>query len=59
MLIPVCGYISSYTGDVLGDCWRIVQERFPAMRGSVRHPYPSIGMLTYGRVGRYAVIYLC
>lgn len=55
VLIPLCGYISSYTGDVLGQCWAIVQQRFPAMRGDIRYPYPAIGMLTFGRVGRLVI----
>ena len=52
VLVLFCGYICSYTGEVLGECWSIVQDRFPAMRGPVRYPYPAIGMLTYGKVGR-------
>lgn len=55
VLIAVCGFICSYTGEVLSECWTIVQDRFPRMRGPVRYPYPAIGMLTFGRVGRVLI----
>ncbi|XP_076458232.1 uncharacterized protein LOC143291966 [Babylonia areolata] len=53
VVLVLCGMGASYTGEVLGECWDMVQERFPAMRGPVRYPYPAIGMLTFGRAGRY------
>ncbi|XP_076444879.1 uncharacterized protein LOC143282888 isoform X2 [Babylonia areolata] len=55
VLIPMCGLISSYTGGILGQCWQLLQQRYPDMRGPVRYPYPAIGMKTFGKPGRIII----
>ncbi|KAL8581783.1 hypothetical protein ACOMHN_043201 [Nucella lapillus] len=55
VLIPVCAFISSYTGGILGQCWLMVQQRYPEMRGHIRYPYPAIGMKTFGGPGRIVI----
>ena len=42
-----------YTGSRLGECWVILQERYPEeFRGIIRDPYPTIGEKTVGKWGR-------
>merc|ERR1712117_354845 len=41
-----------YTGSRLGECWVILQERYPEeFRGIIRDPYPTIGEKTVGKWG--------
>ncbi|XP_041354707.1 amino acid transporter AVT1D-like isoform X2 [Gigantopelta aegis] len=54
-LIVLCCFLSMYTGDILGKCWCLVQERYPEFRGHVRYPYPAMGQITYGKPGRLLV----
>lgn len=56
LLVFVCCFVSAYTGDILGKCWTLTQERRPELRqGSVRYPYPAIGEEAYGKVGRFVL----
>ncbi|XP_041354708.1 amino acid transporter AVT1C-like isoform X3 [Gigantopelta aegis] len=55
-LIVLCCFLSMYTGDILGKCWCLVQERYPEFRGHVRYPYPAMGQITYGKPGRFVGI---
>lgn len=56
LLVFVCCFISAFTGDILGMCWTLTQERRPDLRqGTVRYPYPAIGEEAYGKFGRYKV----
>jgi len=53
ILIFVCCFVSAYTGDILGDCWTMTQDRRPDLRqGCVRYPYSAIGEEAYGKWGR-------
>ena len=53
VLVCFCGFICSYTGEVLSECWTIVRQRYPDMRDrALRRPYPDMGWLTFGRCGR-------
>ncbi|KAH3782640.1 uncharacterized protein LOC127841085 [Dreissena polymorpha] len=53
VLVLVCCFLSAYTGDVLGKCWTLAQERNPGLtQGCIRYPYPAIGELAYGTFGR-------
>ncbi|KAJ8032545.1 Amino acid transporter AVT1D [Holothuria leucospilota] len=45
-----------YTGALLGRCWIILQERFPATyKQQNRYPYPAIAYEAFGTVGRVIV----
>ncbi|PVD28156.1 hypothetical protein C0Q70_10741 [Pomacea canaliculata] len=55
VIIVACAAISAYTGQILGRCWTIVQDRYPSLRGHVRYPYPAMGYITYGTIGRLVV----
>ncbi|XP_067675354.1 uncharacterized protein [Haliotis asinina] len=55
VMLFLCCFISTYTGDVLGTAWCIIQERYEQYRGHIRYPYPAIGEITYGKPGRYLV----
>jgi len=47
-----------YTGSRLGECWVILQERYPEeFRGIIRDPYPTIGEKTVGKWGRYVSVF--
>lgn len=65
VIIVACAAISAYTGQILGRCWTIVQDRYPSLRGHVRYPYPAMGYITYGTIGRYksstplSCVYVC
>ncbi|XP_067675356.1 uncharacterized protein [Haliotis asinina] len=52
VMLFLCCFISTYTGDVLGTAWCIIQERYEQYRGHIRYPYPAIGEITYGKPGR-------
>ncbi|KAK3578876.1 hypothetical protein CHS0354_010236 [Potamilus streckersoni] len=59
ILLMFCACIvSSYTGITLGRTWLIILERYPQYREArVRYPYPLIGEITFGRLGRHLVSY--
>ena len=41
-----------YSGTRLGECWVILEERFPEFKGIIRDPYPTIGEKAAGKLGR-------
>lgn len=43
---------SAFVGIKLGQCWVILEERYPEYRGQVRDPYPSIAEKAAGKIGR-------
>ncbi|GFR87471.1 amino acid transporter [Elysia marginata] len=46
--------VATYAATVLGRCWIIICQRFPEYRYQpVRHPYPLIGQLAFGKPCRY------
>ncbi|XP_023328375.1 amino acid transporter ANT1 isoform X2 [Eurytemora carolleeae] len=47
---------SAFVGIKLGQCWVILEERYPEYRGQVRDPYPSIAEKAAGKIGRFAAI---
>ncbi|KAK3798013.1 hypothetical protein RRG08_034574 [Elysia crispata] len=51
----VCAIASAYTGILLGKCWLMVQARYREYRTNTRYPYPAIGFVTYGKIGRMIV----
>ncbi|RUS91106.1 hypothetical protein EGW08_001131 [Elysia chlorotica] len=51
----VCALASAYTGLLLGKCWLMVQGRYEEYKTNTRYPYPAIGFVTYGKVGRTIV----
>lgn len=51
----VCALASAYTGLLLGKCWLMVQDRYSEYQTNTRYPYPAIGFVTYGKVGRLVV----
>ncbi|KAK7604251.1 hypothetical protein V9T40_004524 [Parthenolecanium corni] len=46
---------AAYSGSRLGDCWSMVEERYPEYRTSTRNPYPTIASVSLGAWGGYLV----
>ncbi|KAB7500328.1 hypothetical protein Anas_03095, partial [Armadillidium nasatum] len=46
----------AYAGERLGQCWIILEERWPEYKKSTRQPYMEIAQRSYGEVGRQAPI---
>lgn len=57
VMLLVLAFVCAYTGKLLGTCWLMVQERYEEYRGHVRHPYPLMGQITYGKVARILVTF--
>ncbi|KAE8573193.1 uncharacterized protein [Halyomorpha halys] len=55
LLLIIFGLNSCYCGVKLGQCWEILEERFPECRGISRNPYPDIGERAMGKWGRRSV----
>ncbi|CAH1389605.1 unnamed protein product [Nezara viridula] len=55
LLLIIFGLNSCYCGVKLGQCWEILEERFPECRGISRNPYPDIGERAMGEFGRQCV----
>ncbi|BFZ10134.1 hypothetical protein BsWGS_13173 [Bradybaena similaris] len=51
----VCALVSAYTGMLLGKCWTLVMQRSQDYRQHFRYPYPAIGQVTFGKLGRLVV----
>jgi len=47
---------AAFVGIKLGQCWVILEERFPEYRAQVRDPYPAIAEKAAGKYGRMAAI---
>lgn len=43
---------AAYGGIKLGNCWQIIEERYPEHRKSTRNPYAVIGWKAFGNFGR-------
>lgn len=55
LFLIIFGLNSCYCGVKLGQCWEILEERFPECRGISRNPYPDIGERAMGKFGRQCV----
>ncbi|XP_023342160.1 uncharacterized protein LOC111711907, partial [Eurytemora carolleeae] len=53
MLITLFTVNTMYVGSRLGLCWVMMEERYEKFRGQVRDPYPSIGEVAIGKIGRH------
>lgn len=51
LLVIFCGN-AAYGGIKLGNCWEIVEERYPEHRKSTRNPYAIIAEKAVGKFGR-------
>lgn len=56
LLIVFC-FNAAYGGVRLGNCWAIVEERFPEHRKSTRNPYAIIAQKAVGSWGSIVVSY--
>ena len=54
LLIVFC-INAGYSGSRLGDCWAMLEERYPRFRHSTRNPYPCIAECAVGKYGRYVI----
>lgn len=52
LLIVLFTVNACYSGTRLGQCWVILEERYPEFKGIIRDPYPTIGERAVGRWGR-------
>lgn len=43
---------AGFSGSRLGDCWAMLEERYPRFRDSTRNPYPCIAECAVGKWGR-------
>lgn len=57
VLICVLGMLSGICGIVLGRSWLILRKDFTEYQGQVRYPYPALGYHSYGRLGKYVVVF--
>eukprot|EP00095_Tigriopus_kingsejongensis_P004547 maker-scaffold893_size84343-snap-gene-0.22 protein:Tk04547 transcript:maker-scaffold893_size84343-snap-gene-0.22-mRNA-1 annotation:"proton-coupled amino acid transporter 4" len=55
-LIIVFTINACYSGTRLGQCWVILEERYPEFKGIIRDPYPTIGERAVGYWGRVVSI---
>lgn len=46
---------AAYGGSRLGDCWALIEDRYPEYREITRNPYPVIAVKAVGFWGRYLV----
>ncbi|KAB7502793.1 hypothetical protein Anas_13693 [Armadillidium nasatum] len=47
----------AYAGERLGQCWIILEERWPEYKKSTRQPYMEIAQRSYGEVGRKIILF--
>jgi len=47
---------AGFSGTRLGQCWMMLEERYPEFRGEVRDPYPAIAEKALGKVGRIVAL---
>lgn len=55
VLLIIFGINSGYSGARLGDCWAIIEERYPEHRTQTRDPYAVIAERAVGPWGRKLV----
>uniref|UniRef100_A0A8D8V9U2 Amino acid transporter ANT1 n=1 Tax=Cacopsylla melanoneura TaxID=428564 RepID=A0A8D8V9U2_9HEMI len=55
LLLVVFGINSGYSGARLGDCWAMIEERYPEHRVQTRDPYSVIAERAVGQWGRKLV----
>ncbi|KAL3270122.1 hypothetical protein HHI36_009180 [Cryptolaemus montrouzieri] len=51
ILLPVLCFNAGFSGVKLGQCWEIIEERFPEFRVQTRNPYATIAHAAFGSVG--------
>ncbi|KAK9892898.1 hypothetical protein WA026_022578 [Henosepilachna vigintioctopunctata] len=55
VLIPILCFNAGYSGVKLGQCWEILEERFPQFRAHSRNPYAAIANAAVGPIGSKVV----
>ncbi|XP_050526975.1 uncharacterized protein LOC126897437 [Daktulosphaira vitifoliae] len=53
LLLIAFAITSAYSGSRLGDCWAILEERYPECKESCKNPYPTIALYAYGKKTSY------
>ncbi|XP_049818819.1 uncharacterized protein LOC109600018 [Aethina tumida] len=57
LLLVIFCINAAYGGIKLGNCWQIIEERYPEHRKSTRNPYAVIGWKAFGNFGSVLVSY--
>ncbi|KAJ8938138.1 hypothetical protein NQ318_006998 [Aromia moschata] len=55
VLLVLFSINAAYGGVKLGNCWNIVEQRYPQHRSETRNPYAIIALKSVGRYGSIAV----
>ncbi|XP_050430990.1 uncharacterized protein LOC126839630 isoform X2 [Adelges cooleyi] len=53
LLLFAFAVTAAYSGSRLGDCWAILEERYPECQASCKNPYPTIAFYAFGKKTSY------